>query len=77
MRKWEKTGTRIYATGEKTITYESGPLKIESRKELIPHAGRSGGWMHTSYFLIWPDGYSREFQTLRDAKVYAEGVPET
>jgi hypothetical protein len=63
--KWEKIGTTVYATGERTVTYAKGDLRIESRKHRIPHANGEGYWMHTNYVLIWPDGYSRDFYSLR------------
>ena len=69
---WEKTDTRINANGERIVTYEFMDMKIQSRRMMIPHANRSGGWLHTSYFLIWPDGYEEEFRTLRDAKAKGE-----
>lgn len=75
--KWEKTGRTVKDNGESTTYYaaEKGKLRIESRKKAIPHAGgRSGYWMHTSYFLIMEDGTEREFWSLKDAKEYAEGV---
>lgn len=73
--RWERTGREVKATGESTIMYESVPagFRIESRKRLIPHAGgRPGGWMHTSYFLIGPDGKEKEYWSLREAKEGAE-----
>ena len=71
---WEKTGTKIYATGERTVTYAFMQMKIESRRRLIPRGftGETGSWLRTTYFLIWPDGYEEEFITLRDAKEKGE-----
>ena len=69
---WDKIGTQIWANGERTVTYQFMQMKIESRRRLIPHANRSGGWLHNSYVLIWPDGYEEEFRTLRDAKAKGE-----
>ena len=63
--------------GESTIYYESddGQWLIESRKRAIPHAGgRSGYWMHTTYWLINADNLleQKEFYSLKDAKAAAE-----
>ena len=72
---WFKTGKKMRSTGESIIFYESedGRFEIESRKRAIPHAnGRSGFWMCTSYFLIYPDGVEKEFHSLADAKEAAE-----
>ena len=69
--KWTKTGRIVNANGESTIFYESddGRFEIRSRKRAIPHANRSGYWMHTSYFLINSQtGKEKEFWTLKDAK---------
>jgi len=70
MAKWVKTSTVIKASGNKTIRYESSqtPNKIESRREAIPHANRSGVWFRTTYFLIRPDGTEKEYYTLKAAK---------
>lgn len=77
MIKWEKTGREVRANGESTNYYASkdGRFQIESRKQAIPHAGgRSGYWMHTSYFLIdYNDGSEKEYFSLSDAKEAAEG----
>ena len=74
MAPWVKTGTTIKANGEKTIRYESfrNPNAIESRREAIPHANRSGVWFRTTYFLILPDGSEKEYLTLKAAKEAAE-----
>lgn len=80
MAQWVKTSTVIKAIGEKTIRYESSQTtnKIESRREAIPHANRSGVWFRTTYFLIRPDGTEKEYYTLKAAKEAAEkeGVKE-
>lgn len=73
--KWTKTGRAVYENGEATTFYQSddGRFIIESRKRKIPHSGRSGWWMHTSYFLI--DEAARtetEYMLLSDAKEAAE-----
>lgn len=74
MDPWVKTGTTIKANGEKTIRYESfrNPNAIESRREAIPHANRSGVWFRTTYFLMKPDGTEKEYFTLKAAKEAAE-----
>lgn len=69
---WEKTGRTVKANGESTTTYRSGEWIIESRKRAIPHANSSGSWMHTSYWLIRPDGTGKEYWRLQDAKKAAE-----
>lgn len=73
--KWIKTGRRVSSNGETTVYYKSDDGKhfIESRKRAIPHANRSGYWMHTSYFLIGADGQEKEYWSLKDAKEAAEG----
>lgn len=72
--KWTRTGKTVRGNGESTITYDSDTgLVIESRKRAIPHAGcRPGSWMHTSYFLIRPDGTEKEYYSLGDAMEAAE-----
>ena len=70
---WKKVKRIAYENGESTIIYESDAgHRIESRKRAIPHANRGGHWMHTSYFLILPDGTEKEYWSLRDAKESAE-----
>ena len=75
MAPWVKTVTIIKPiSGNKMIRYESfrNPNVIESRREAIPHANRSGVWFHTTYFLIKPDGTEKEYYTLKAAKEAAE-----
>lgn len=74
MMKWDKVATTIKGNGEKTILYKSAGSRcmIESRREAIPHANRSGVWFRTKYFLIRPDGTEKEFYKLTDAKAAAE-----
>lgn len=76
MMKWVKTATIIRPSGAKTIGYRSTGSRcmIESRREAIPHANRSGVWFRTTYFLIRPDGTEKEFYKLTDAKAAAEKV---
>ncbi len=74
--KWTKTGRWVGSNGESTTFYESDDRRfgIESRKRAIPHANRSGYWMHTSYWLIPADGEPKEYWSLTDAKKAAEGM---
>lgn len=65
---WKKTGRSVKANGESTTYYSNGTYQIESRKRAIPHSGRPGCWMHTTYFLIRPDGTEKEYYSLKDAK---------
>jgi len=76
MKLWQKTSMTRTADGGSVIRYEAEgcPCAIESRKRAVPHANRSGSWMHTSYFLLRPDGTELEFWRLRDAQDAAEGV---
>jgi hypothetical protein len=76
MLKWEKACQTIHSNGESELLYvaEGTELKIESRKRAIPHANRSGSWMHTTYFLIRPDGTEKEYWTLKKAKEAAENA---
>ena len=71
--RWERYGTTIKGD-EKTIFYRSIPagLRIESRRRRVPHNARPGYWLHTTYFLISPDGTEKEYYSLRDAKEGAE-----
>ena len=73
MITWIKTGRAVKGTGESTTYYKSadGKFEIQSRKLAIPHSGREGYWLHTSYFLI-ADGHEKEFHSLKDAKTAAE-----
>lgn len=73
--KWTQTGISIRGKeGEKTITYRAPGLdaRIESRKKAVPHSNRSGYWLHTTYFVVRPDGSEREYWKLSDAKAAAE-----
>lgn len=71
---WKRHGRVVRSDGCSTTIYHSdeGGYKIESRKNPIPHSGRAGYWMHTSYFLIRPDGTEKEYYSLKDAKAAAE-----
>jgi hypothetical protein len=73
--KWEKSRHTIHANGSELLYVADGTdLKMESRKRAIPHANGIGHWMHTSYFLIWPDGTEREYFSLTRAKEAAENA---
>lgn len=75
MLKWERTGKRVSVTGETVNCYRAKgtALSIESRKRMIPHAGRGGYWAHTSYFVLDADGRElAEKQRLSDAQAFAE-----
>ena len=70
---WTKTSRTVHSDGGSTVRYEcDGLMAVESRKRPIPHASRSGYWMHTTYFLIRPDGTEKEYRSLKDAKAAAE-----
>ena len=75
--RWKRYGMTIKGD-EKTIFYHSVPdgYKIESRRRKIPHNGRPGYWLHTTYFLIRPDGTEKEYWSLKDAKEGAESEHE-
>ena len=74
MIKWERIGKTVRSNGEVDVIYESedGRWRIESRKRAIPHSGRGGYWMHTTYWLMDEDGTEKEYYALRDAKEAAE-----
>lgn len=74
MKDWYKSFVQLGMEGEKTITYRSreSACVIESRKRLVPHANRSGGWFCTNFALIRPDGTEKIFWRLQDAKDAAE-----
>lgn len=75
MLKWEKARKTIHGNGSEILYVADGTnLKIESRKRAIPHANGIGSWMHTSYFLIRPDGTEKEYWTLQRAKEAAENA---
>ena len=75
MLKWEKSGSIIHGNGEVTIVYEAegSMFRIESRKRNIPHNKCSGTWSHTTFYVVGPGGYEKEYWRLRDAKKAAEG----
>ena len=72
--KWKKVGRTIHTDGSSEIRYQGGEYFVESRKRAIPHANGNGYWMHTSYFLIRPDGTEKEYWSLREAKAAAEAL---
>ena len=75
--KWKKMGKTVNAEGT-TITYwvDNMPITIESRRRHIPHANGIGTWDHTSYFVLWKGHEVKEFNSLKDAKVFAEKYME-
>jgi len=74
MMRWIKTGRAVNEKCETTTYYESqdGCFRIESQKRAILHANGVGSWMHTTYFLIRPEGMEKESFSLKDAKEAAE-----
>ncbi len=75
MARWTQHSIRIYGKyGEKTIVYKAPGIDawIESRKKVVPHANGAGVWMHTTYFVVQPDGSEKEYWKLSDAKAAAE-----
>lgn len=73
--EWNKTQVTFNTiTGSRTIRYRSGDYVIESRRRSIPHSGREGSWLHTTYFLIRPDGTEKEYYSMKDAKAAAEAA---
>lgn len=75
--KWKKMGKTVNAEGT-TITYwaDNMPITIESRRRHIPHTNGIGTWDHTSYFVLWKGHEVKEFNSLKDAKVFAEKYME-
>ena len=75
--KWTKMGKTVSKEGT-TITYwaDNMPITIESRRRHIPHANGIGTWDHTSYFVLWKGHEVKEFNSLKDAKVFAEKYTE-
>ena len=73
---WKKVATTKKLNGESTVvwTADGCDCTIESRKRLIPHANRSGGWLYTTYFLKRPDGTEKEYFRMSEAKEEAERV---
>ena len=71
---WIKTSRTVHADGSAETRYEAvgTDFVIESRKRPIPHANGVGVWMHTEYFLIFPDGHEKMMNRLMDAKAAAE-----
>lgn len=75
---WEKVGKTVSAEGT-TITYrcmERKLMTIQSRKRHIPHANGIGTWDHTTYVVLVAGYELKEFNSLKDAKEYAEVVAE-
>ena len=75
MAFWKQTGVSIQGKlGEKTITYSAGGVdaKIESRRRAVEHADGRGFWMHTTYWVLSPDGSEKEYWKRCDAESAAE-----
>lgn len=70
---WTRTAKTVGKNGT-TLVYEARGtnLTIESRLRHVPHAGRSGTWDHTTYFVMRAGKDIKEFPTLAQAKDYAE-----
>ena len=73
---WKKASTTKKGNCESVVVWatEGCSCTVESRKRLIPHANRSGGWFFTTYFVIRPDGTEKECYRLSEAKEEAERV---
>lgn len=74
MIRWEKVAKSVHGDGTTVIQYQGigTDFMIESRKEQIPHANRSGSWAHTHYTLIRDGKPISERSTLSSAKEVAE-----
>lgn len=71
---WKDVGTEYLVDGEKNIFYANPDypgIVIESRKRHIPHSGRSGYWMHTSFAVVTNAG-EQAFMSLADAIRWVE-----
>ncbi len=76
-KKWIRTGRA--AVGEATTVFydlSETDYSVESRKRLIQHTQRPGGWWYTSYFAMRGKEELKEFHSLKDAKEYVEGLYE-
>ena len=73
---WWTASRELYAAGGQRIQYlcEDFPdVSVYSNMEFRPHAnGDSGGWMCHSFSVETPDGFKKEFRTLREAKAFVE-----
>ena len=74
MMIWTVAKKEKHEDGSGLVRYETSTtnIAIESRKVLIPHANGSGAWLYTSYWLMIPGGYQKEYHRLIDAKEAAE-----
>ena len=78
--EWMKTGRRVGGDGSVTNVYSGMTcdgytgIKIERRKQHIPHANRSGTWDHTSFFVVSDGKELCEKQTMKAAKQFAEDL---
>lgn len=74
---WIKISVTLKANGEKVITYvsrENPRLRIESRKEQMPHANGVGFWWFTSYSVLLDGKTVKTRHTLKEAKAFAESL---
>lgn len=75
---WKKTGKVNCVDGGHVITYVPDPapryvdIHVESRTRPIPHSGREGSWMFTSFFVVRDGVEIDEKHTLAEAKELAE-----
>lgn len=77
---WTKASVTIKANGEKTITYicmDNTRLRVESRKEQMPHADGVGFWWFTSYVVILDGKSVKAKHTLKEAMAFAEALDLT
>ena len=75
MLKWQKTRRLVRNDGSGVTTYTARGKRqeytIESRKNAIEHAGRSGVWYHTEFVLI-AGTFKNGYNTLKRCKEVAE-----
>lgn len=75
MATWTKTNKEDLGNGEYNITWTipgTERWKIISKRRLIPHANGEGAWLHTSYWVRYPDGSEEEFYLMVRAKMAVE-----
>ena len=75
MTTWTKSRKDDLGNGEYNIIWEipgTDRWKIISKRRLIPHANGEGGWLHTSYWVQYPDGTKEKFYLMAHAKMAVE-----